>query len=145
MIHADPVTDPSDTALIETPLLALHWHLNLFFYIFFFNFLKPIKEPVVSLYMKNTATYYYIHYNNWTSLNACHQSNLPWSDAPSAPSGYSFPFRFLTAVSKSSSVQHRKRNTREAWFNPRSRPRHLHTDLTIIIPHCFRVRSRELY
>lgn len=32
MIHADPVTDPSDTALIETPLLALT------FKPFFFNF-----------------------------------------------------------------------------------------------------------
>lgn len=27
----------------------------------------------------------------------------------------------------------------------RSRPRHLHTDLTIIIPQCFRVRSCEHY
>lgn len=52
----------------------------------------------------------------WTSLsNAFHKSNLPWSDAPSAPSTYGFPFRFLNALSEPSAVQQSENTLVYIW------------------------------
>lgn len=129
MIHADLVNDPSDTALIDTPLVALHWHLNV---------LKPIKEPVVTLYMNRCSAGLYIWiqlcvcvFSVWktqlhtitftiiTELNSMHVTRVTYHDptprqlCPDTAFLSDFSLRFQNLH-----LCNTEWNTREAWFNP---------------------------